>query len=580
MDRPGANADTDEDAADIPSDSDGGGGPDYVVSSESEDFDSSGDDCPSSPSSDESEPRKSYPAKGKQLKLTWNVEPPLPVRASSSNVLRCMYAKPMSEATKVQNPTEAFDLFFTEQMAEICLKFTNEQISEVQTGEGTSSSSCTGPVDMIEMRAFLGAIILIGIFKSGGENVEDLWRDDGTGRDILRCIMPLRRFSFIIQNLRFDELTSRESRRQNDKACLVSELYALFNEASESNLMPGANLCVDETLVPFRGRCSFRQYIPSKPARYGLKLFTLCDAQTSYHLSSKLYTGKAENGAVAVNLSTTSVLDLVDKLAVSQKKGRNMTTDNYYTSLKLAQELKARDMTLVGTIKGNRVEVPKEFLPAKSRPTGEHLFGHARGMTLISYVPKPSRAVCLLSSMHPHSTASEIDKTTKKSEIILFYNSSKGAVDTLDQLAGTYTVQRKTNRWPAVIFFHVVNVACINADIVLKISARQEVAKFSSRREFLRTLGKELASPHVLRRIELPTQRIAIKRLAFRCGFVIGGNGQDDQRTHQRDGKRRRCYLCTGDKKARDLKHPDRCCKCELGVCPKHGVVTCTECFE
>ncbi|CAF4616702.1 unnamed protein product, partial [Rotaria magnacalcarata] len=29
--------------------------------------------------------------------------------------------------------------------------------------------------------------------------------------------------------------------------------------------MPGGSLTVDEQLIPTRGRCNFRQYIPSKP---------------------------------------------------------------------------------------------------------------------------------------------------------------------------------------------------------------------------------------------------------------------------------------------------------------------------
>ena len=32
-------------------------------------------------------------------------------------------------------------------------------------------------------------------------------------------------------------------------------------------------LTVHEQLVPFRASCSFIQYIPSKPVKYGLKLF-------------------------------------------------------------------------------------------------------------------------------------------------------------------------------------------------------------------------------------------------------------------------------------------------------------------
>lgn len=42
----------------------------------------------------------------------------------------------------------------------------------------------------------------------------------------------------------------------------------------------------------FRGRYPFKQYIPSKPAKYGNKIWTLCDSKTSYVLETQIYTGK------------------------------------------------------------------------------------------------------------------------------------------------------------------------------------------------------------------------------------------------------------------------------------------------
>lgn len=39
---------------------------------------------------------------------------------------------------------------------------------------------------------------------------------------------------------------------------------------------PGPNVTVDEQLIPFRGRCPFRQSILSKPAKYGTKIWAVC----------------------------------------------------------------------------------------------------------------------------------------------------------------------------------------------------------------------------------------------------------------------------------------------------------------
>ena len=40
-------------------------------------------------------------------------------------------------------------------------------------------------------------------------------------------------------------------------------------------------MTVDKQLVCFRGRCPFRQHIPSKPGKYGIKVWAICEANTS-----------------------------------------------------------------------------------------------------------------------------------------------------------------------------------------------------------------------------------------------------------------------------------------------------------
>jgi len=51
-----------------------------------------------------------------------------------------------------------------------------------------------------------------------------------------------------------------------------------------------------------------------------------------------------------VNVVERAVLDLV---AAYKGSGRNVTTDNFFTSLHLAHNLKAWSVTLVGTVRKN-----------------------------------------------------------------------------------------------------------------------------------------------------------------------------------------------------------------------------------
>ncbi|KAE8296805.1 hypothetical protein D5F01_LYC05571 [Larimichthys crocea] len=118
---------------------------------------------------------------------------------------------------------------------------------------------------------------------------------------------------------------------------------------------PGPEVTVDERLLPFRGKCPFRQYIPSKPGKYGIKIWAACDAKNSYAWNLQIYTGKAASGIPEKNQGKRVVLDMTTGL-----QGHNITCDNFFTSFELGQELLRRKLTMVGTMKKNKPELPAE----------------------------------------------------------------------------------------------------------------------------------------------------------------------------------------------------------------------------
>ena len=101
--------------------------------------------------------------------------------------------------------------------------------------------------------------------------------------------------------------------------------------------------------------------------------------------------------------------------------------------------------TYVGTLGKNKSDISPQFQANKTRPIGSTLFGFDNDTTLVSFVPKKSESVLLVSTMHHDD---EIDEQTGKPDIILYYNQTKGAADAVDQMCLTYSVQRKTKRWP------------------------------------------------------------------------------------------------------------------------------------
>ena len=54
---------------------------------------------------------------------------------------------------------------------------------------------------------------------------------------------------------------------------------------------PTEHLAADELIVLYKGRVVFRQYIPNKHKRFGIKIYKLCDS-LGYTYDMSVYLGK------------------------------------------------------------------------------------------------------------------------------------------------------------------------------------------------------------------------------------------------------------------------------------------------
>jgi len=177
-------------------------------------------------------------------------------------------------------------------------------------------------------------------------------------------------------------------------------------------------------------------------------------------------------------------------------------SDNFFTSVPLAEDMFAQNMTHVGTIRKNKADVPAKMTTAQGREERSSTYGFCDNLTLVSYVPKKGKVVTLLSSMH-HDTRVEGDD--KKPHIIQHYNACKGGVDVMDKLATTYSCRRRINRWPMTLYFNTVDVSCIAALVIWILNhPREKRHKQKFRRLFLASLGQQLVEDHIQQRLQNP----------------------------------------------------------------------------
>lgn len=262
-------------------------------------------------------------------------------------------------AKNISTKLESFFTFITKDMLDHIVSCTNIYIENRKATIPHQRERDYKLTSRSEIQALFGALFLIAVKKGNHVNVLELWSRDGTGMIILRALFSYKRFLFLLRALRFDSIQTRKDREKTDKLAAIRLIYTLFVANCKDNYSLGEFVTIDEMLHPFRGRCSFVQYMPQKPAKYGIKIYALCDSKTFYTWNFEIYCGAQFNGPYK---TSNKPFDIVQRLVDPIKKSnRNLTTDNYYTSYPLAEYLLQNGLTLIGTMKKKKTK--KKYQP-------------------------------------------------------------------------------------------------------------------------------------------------------------------------------------------------------------------------
>ena len=126
---------------------------------------------------------------------------------------------------------------------------------------------------------------------------------------------------------------------------------------SSKYYVPNQNLTVDESMVGTRGRTSMLQYIPSKHTRFGVKLWVLVEAASSYILRTICYRGGAYDPTHRDSCRANVVMSLL-RGSNLLNHGYHVVCDSFFTSLRLAADLLQHRTYITGTVRSNRPMPP------------------------------------------------------------------------------------------------------------------------------------------------------------------------------------------------------------------------------
>ena len=314
--------------------------------------------------------------------------------------------------------------------------------------------------------SYLGALLLLGLH--GVRNHRHAWSTK-TAQTMIRLNELLTCEQYELIGTFFHLVTpTEESQLSGNKLCKILPLHKYIKAKCLELYQPSRELSVDERMVKSKARTHFRQYIRNKPTKWGFKYWVIADT-TGYTIDFDVYSGKAERPSDK-GLSFDVVMNPVQPFMF---QGYEIYFDNFYTSPVLLQELLQSEIVATGTLNVKRKNVPSEVIQMKTcveklpRGSGYHFRDDNSNITYCVW--QDTKTVTLASTAYPAHSENDVvrrvkDPVTKTS--VTANNQSMGGVDKSDQYISYHKVSRKTIKYWKTMFYHLIDIAVVNAYIL------------------------------------------------------------------------------------------------------------------
>ena len=460
---------------------------------------------------------------------------------------------------------EMMDLFLKYDLLVYIVNCTNERAEQfIRDNCDIDESSRVldwRPVTVDEMKKFIGITLLMGIIKK--PKIQDYWSTDSLIETPIfssKECLSRDRFILILKFLRYSYYPIVDHDR---KISRIEPLLNYVKEVCQEIYIPEKHITVDESLLLWKGRFLYKQYIPNKRSRFGIKFYELCESSSGYLWNLVMHCGKLEHDDLATfapsnfKMSERVVLHLSENLL---DLGYKIVCDNWFSSQKLADYLFVRKTLMLGTIRVNR-GVPKEL---QNQPTPPLSTTFARdGDTMwVKHVDKKSsglRTIYLIDTESPASVQATcryrkggVCEEVYKPGSILEYNNTMNGVDRADQLIEPYDATRKTYRWFHKCAVHYIQRLLMNALILNN--------KYNNKKYDLLTFTK-LAVTKFLLETGSGRYRSRVTRLLKSSEHYLVRIPE----TLKKKNPTKRCRVCSGIGIRKESRY--QCAACEAPLC-------------
>ncbi|XP_065891659.1 piggyBac transposable element-derived protein 4-like [Dysidea avara] len=230
---------------------------------------------------------------------------------------------------------------------------------------------------------------------------------------------------------RFLHLADNQLDDKTDKLFKVRPFLDLVTAQFSAQYTLHQPVTIDEVMIPYKGRLTFKQYMKNKPAKWGIKAVM-----------------------PLMGLCSRVLLDLMTGL-----EGHHLFTDNYYTGPEVYLELYKWGNNCCGTVRTIRRGFPEEL---KNQNENDK-----RGVTMttlaMDHCLRPLELPgTTVRRRNPDGTATNVPCPP----LLPDYQQYMRGVDRGDQLIGCYNIGRRSKKWWKIIFSYIIECSLVNAYIL------------------------------------------------------------------------------------------------------------------
>ena len=327
------------------------------------------------------------------------------------------------------SPVYFFELLLTEQFIQDLVTKTNEYpektINASRPLRRRSNLADWKDVAVDEMRKFIGIVFAMGLASL--PSYKKYWSSDPIYKNhFFRNVMSRERFERILRFLHFGD----QPKFEDDRLAKIRMILDHLNKVMSEIIIPDKKLSLDESMMLWRGRLMFRQYIKNKRHKYGIRSYEQC-TYDGLVLNEEIYGGQAFNEEQNLGQTGATVLKLMKPFL---NKGYHVFTDNFYNSVALTEYLSKQKTYTTGTLRRDRKRNPESVISKKLKE-GEMVWPSLNDITVCKW--KDKREVLTISNAHQAEMVSVSNRSGKekmKPNIVKDYNEAMSEIDRSDQM--------------------------------------------------------------------------------------------------------------------------------------------------